>query len=138
MIYLLVLAVAFIAYYVKSYYDDVKRYPKGPTPLPIVGNLFSVSRIFVFKVLAMTIFQFEGDMTTQFHEIISDLSKKYGPVFTIYLPRPYVVICDYHLMKEALVARGEDFAGRSGMIPDKTVFDADNGGVLFSWVKCSF
>ncbi|PAV74679.1 hypothetical protein WR25_19461 [Diploscapter pachys] len=117
MIYLLVLAVAFIAYYVKSYYDDVKRYPKGPAPLPIVGNLFS----------------FEGDMNTQFHEIISELSKKYGPVFTIYLPRPYVVICDYHLMKEALVTRGEDFAGRSGMIPDKTVFDADNGGVLFSW-----
>ncbi|PIO68112.1 hypothetical protein TELCIR_10113 [Teladorsagia circumcincta] len=30
---------SFVVYYVWLFYANVKRYPKGPTPLPVVGNL---------------------------------------------------------------------------------------------------
>jgi hypothetical protein len=41
------------------------------------------------------------------------ISKTYGPVFTIYLgPRRFVVLCGYKALKEALVDQAEEFSGR--------------------------
>ncbi len=40
--------------------------------------------------------------------------KIYGPVFRVYFPEgPVVVVADYECIKEVLVTRGHDFAGRS-------------------------
>ncbi|ETN74653.1 unspecific monooxygenase [Necator americanus] len=52
-----------IALYLWLFYENVKRYPKGPLPLPIVGNLHSVN----IKI---------------FHEELARFSKDYGNVFT--------------------------------------------------------
>ncbi|ETE58076.1 Cytochrome protein, partial [Ophiophagus hannah] len=48
------------------------------------------------------------------------LTKKYGPVFTIWLgAKPMVVICGYEAVKDALITHNEEFGGR----PPIVVFD---------------
>ncbi|VDK45782.1 unnamed protein product [Cylicostephanus goldi] len=73
--------------YIWLFYENVKRLPKGPAPIPFFGNLLSVN----FRKL---------------HEDLSDYSKEYGSVFTVWLPLPYVVITDYDLIKEAFAKKG--------------------------------
>lgn len=68
------------------------------------------------------------------HLQLSELSKKYGGVFTIWLPRPFVIVTDYDVLKEAFQAKGEDFSERTGMFPDIAFMNVENGGVLFSSV----
>jgi len=44
------------------------------------------------------------------------LSKKYGPVFTIYLgPQKVVVLYGYDVVKEALIDQADDFSGRGNL-----------------------
>ncbi|EDL41827.1 mCG12493, isoform CRA_a, partial [Mus musculus] len=88
------------------------KLPPGPTPLPIIGNILQIN---------------VKDICQSF----TNLSKVYGPVYTLYLGRkPTVVLHGYEAVKEALVDHGEEFAGR-GRLP---VFDkATNGmGIIFS------
>ncbi|CAJ0593625.1 unnamed protein product [Cylicocyclus nassatus] len=99
--------------YIWLFYENVKRYPKGPTPIPLFGNLLSVD----FRRL---------------HENLSEYSKKYGNVYTIWLPLPYVVITDYDLIKEAFAKKGDDFSGRTNAFPDTLFQNVENGGVIFS------
>ncbi|KAF6317447.1 hypothetical protein mRhiFer1_008506 [Rhinolophus ferrumequinum] len=86
--------------------------PPGPTPLPVIGNILQLDVKNISKSL-------------------SNLSKFYGPVFTVYFGmNPTVVLYGYEAVKEALIDLGEDFSGR-GRFP---VFDRVNKGfgVLFS------
>nr|AAH51050.1 Cyp2c50 protein [Mus musculus] len=88
------------------------KLPPGPTPLPIIGNILQIN---------------VKDICQSF----TNLSKVYGPVYTLYLGnKPTVVLHGYEAVKEALVDHGEEFAGR-GRLP---VFDkATNGmGIIFS------
>ncbi|XP_028637513.1 cytochrome P450 2C37-like [Grammomys surdaster] len=89
-----------------------RKLPPGPTPLPIIGNFFQID-------------------VKDIQKSFTNLSKVYGPVYTLYLGRkPTVVLHGYEAVKEALVDHGEEFAGR-GRLP---VFDkATNGmGIVFS------
>ncbi|XP_037062600.1 cytochrome P450 2C26-like [Peromyscus leucopus] len=71
-----------------------RKLPPGPTPLPVIGNILQVDLKNISKSLR-------------------DLSKVYGPVFTLYLGRkPAVVLHGYEAVKEALIDHGEEFAGR--------------------------
>ncbi|KAG8128936.1 hypothetical protein E2320_015802 [Naja naja] len=48
-----------------------------------------------------------------FNGFCPQLSKKYGPVFTIWIgTKPMVVICGYEAVKNALVIHSEEFGGR--------------------------
>uniref|UniRef100_A0A8D0NNB6 unspecific monooxygenase n=1 Tax=Sus scrofa TaxID=9823 RepID=A0A8D0NNB6_PIG len=70
------------------------KLPPGPTPLPILGNILQLDIKDISKSL-------------------SNLSKLYGPVFTVYFDfKPAVVLHGYEAMKEALIAAGEEFSGR--------------------------
>ncbi|KAK6022479.1 hypothetical protein OSTOST_11822 [Ostertagia ostertagi] len=104
-----------VAIYVWRFYENTKRYPKGPRPYPIVGNLLSVD-------------------IRRLHEDYKEYTKVYGSVFTVWLPKPYVVITDYDLVKEAFAKKGDDFGGRSGIFPDTLLQNVENGGVIFSQV----
>ncbi|XP_070288767.1 cytochrome P450 2C19-like [Myotis yumanensis] len=89
-----------------------RKLPPGPTPLPIIGNLLQLDVKNISKSL-------------------SNLSKVYGPVFTVYFGmKPTVVLHGYEAIKEALIDRGEEFAGR-GSFP---VFEkvSQGFGILFS------
>lgn len=86
--------------------------PPGPTPLPVIGNILQLDVKNISKSL-------------------SNLSKVYGPVFTVYFGmNPTVVLYGYEAVKEALIDLGEDFSGR-GRVP---VAERINKGfgVLFS------
>ncbi|XP_072195646.1 cytochrome P450 2C9-like isoform X2 [Excalfactoria chinensis] len=88
------------------------KMPEGPAPLPIVGNILQVKP----KNLAKT---------------LEELSKKYGPVFSVQLgSTPVVVLSGYEVVKEALIDRVDEFAARGHMpIGDR----ANKGlGIIFS------
>ncbi|XP_004621915.2 cytochrome P450 2C18-like isoform X1 [Sorex araneus] len=71
------------------------KLPPGPTPLPIIGNILQID-------------------VKNISQSLSNLSKVYGPVFTVYFGmKPAVVLYGYEAVKEALVGLGEEFAGRS-------------------------
>ncbi|KAM4852081.1 cytochrome P450 2C19-like [Thomomys bottae] len=72
-----------------------RKLPPGPTPFPIIGNILQIDI---------------GNITKS----ISNLSKVYGPVFTLYLgKKPSVVLYGYEAVKEALIDNGEEFSGRA-------------------------
>ncbi|CAJ0593340.1 unnamed protein product [Cylicocyclus nassatus] len=102
-----------IAVYIWLYYENVKRYPKGPLPVPIFGNLLSAN-------------------IRKLHEQLSDYAKDYGSVYTVWLPRPFVVITDYELIKEAFAKKGDEFSGRPQGYPSDIFNIIENGGVINS------
>ncbi|KAM8853351.1 cytochrome P450 2B4-like [Synchiropus picturatus] len=68
--------------------------PPGPTGLPLLGNLLQLDRKAPFKTFL-------------------ELSKTYGPVFTVHMGlQRVVVLVGYDAVKEALVEQAEEFAGR--------------------------
>ncbi|XP_053565540.1 cytochrome P450 2K6 [Bombina bombina] len=89
-----------------------KNFPPGPKPLPFIGHLHLINKYETFKN-------------------IIELSKKYGPVFTIQLgTKKFVVICGYETLKEALVNNADEFSWK-GVFP--IVKEIIKGhGVIFS------
>ncbi|XP_068255885.1 cytochrome P450 2H1-like isoform X1 [Nyctibius grandis] len=74
-----------------------EKQPPGPITLPIVGNILQLN-------------------PWKLSESLKKLSKKYGPVFTIYLgPRKIVVLYGYDVVKEALIDQADDFSGRGNL-----------------------
>nr|XP_048308728.1 cytochrome P450 2C26-like [Myodes glareolus] len=70
------------------------KLPPGPTPLPVFGNFFQID-------------------VKNVSQCLTNFSKVYGPVFTLYLGmKPTVVLHGYEAVKEALIDHGEEFAGR--------------------------
>ncbi|KAM4695589.1 cytochrome P450 2G1-like [Rhinophrynus dorsalis] len=89
------------------------KLPPGPTPLPILGNVLQLKGNEVFKSLI-------------------ELSKKYGPVYTIHLGmEPVVVLCSYDVVKEALNNKGEEFGAR-GHMPLQQKINSGGHGVVAS------
>ncbi|XP_029418342.1 cytochrome P450 2C29-like isoform X1 [Nannospalax galili] len=70
------------------------KLPPGPTPLPIIGNFLQID-------------------VKDIRQSLTNLSKVYGPVFTLYLgTQPTVVLHGYEAVKEALIDHGEEFSAR--------------------------
>nr|XP_046250390.1 cytochrome P450 2F2-like [Scatophagus argus] len=89
---LLWLCVFIIIFLLKS--QRPKNFPPGPLVLPIVGNILHLS-------LDNPLKDFER------------LRKSYGNVYSLYMgSRPVVVISGVKAMKEALITKGTEFAGR--------------------------
>ncbi|GMT22705.1 hypothetical protein PFISCL1PPCAC_14002, partial [Pristionchus fissidentatus] len=84
---------AFIIYRLVKYYRWVARYPKGPIPLPFIGNMHQIN------------FQAQ-------YKSYGKMGKENAPIYTVFAPLPLVHITDYALLKEAFVEKGDDFVGR--------------------------
>lgn len=90
--FLLALLLLFL---VKWLFRKTGNLPPGPRPLPVLGNLLQLK-------------------SREIHKPILELSKKYGPVYTLYMgPKPAVVLCGFQAVKEALVENGDKFSGRA-------------------------
>ncbi|MBZ3881378.1 Cytochrome P450 2C25 [Sciurus carolinensis] len=78
------------------------KLPPGPLPLPILGNILQIDAKNIPRSL-------------------TNFSKVYGPVFTLYLGmKPTVVLHGYEAVKEALIDQGEVFSGRGSFpVPDR-------------------
>uniref|UniRef100_A0A023GE46 Putative cytochrome p450 cyp2 subfamily protein n=1 Tax=Amblyomma triste TaxID=251400 RepID=A0A023GE46_AMBTT len=84
-----------VTYFVGSFYRKVSKYPRGPFPLPLVGNLLTLRKV---KYL---------------HSSATEWSKKYGDVFTLWMShKPMVFLNGHKAIREALLERRIDFAGR--------------------------
>uniref|UniRef100_A0A915PPI1 SXP/RAL-2 family protein Ani s 5-like cation-binding domain-containing protein n=1 Tax=Setaria digitata TaxID=48799 RepID=A0A915PPI1_9BILA len=84
---------AFIYYLYNEYLVLRRKYPPGPIPLPFVGNFFQIDLAYP-------------------HRSMIQWKKKFGPLFTIWLPGPIIVLADYKVLREALLSHGSVFAGR--------------------------
>ncbi|XP_053323441.1 cytochrome P450 2C37-like [Spea bombifrons] len=95
-----------------SFWKQQKRYrnlPPGPPPMPLLGNPFYLTK----------------NAASRYYP---ELSKKYGPAFTLWKMRsPTVVLCGYEVVKDALVNHGEEFSGR----PKYPTQDVYSGGYSF-------
>ncbi|KAH7714384.1 Protein CYP-14A5 [Aphelenchoides avenae] len=109
---LLILFTLLLAYIV-SYYLYVSRHPPGPRPLLLVGNLLQIA-------------------DKEFPSYVDELSKKYGPVFTLFMPYPTVMVTSYESIKEAVVTKGEHFSGRLQLPPLSFFNYVPNSGVFMS------
>jgi len=89
----LVILVIFI-YSIYSQYQLTSKYPRGPRPWPLLGNL-SLMRSSIFLYLELT-----------------KLRENYGDVFTIYLGSYPLVVLNGSAIKEALVEQSIAFASR--------------------------
>lgn len=81
-------------------YDFVTwlRMPPGPTPLPFVGNKFQLSR---------------SQPWVQFQQ----WSRKYGPIYTIWIGRrPTVILSDPVVATELLESRSGKYSSRPRMV----------------------
>ncbi|KAI5929700.1 cytochrome P450 2W1 isoform X4 [Manis javanica] len=88
------------------------RWPPGPRPLPLVGNLHLLR-------------------VSQQDRSLMELSERYGTVFTVHLGcQKTVVLTGYEAVREALVGTGQELADR----PPIAIFQLiqGGGGVFFS------
>ncbi|XP_043945732.1 cytochrome P450 2K1-like [Protopterus annectens] len=85
-------------FYFKSKNSEKYRFPPGPTPLPLIGNLHLLN----MRRPALTLMQ---------------LSEKYGTVYTFHMGmQKTVVLTGYDTVKDALINHAEEFGNR-GHLP---------------------
>ncbi|XP_057606177.1 cytochrome P450 2W1 [Hippopotamus amphibius kiboko] len=88
------------------------RWPPGPRPLPLIGNLHLLR-------------------VSQQDQSLRELAEQYGPVFTVHFGRQkMVVLTGYEAVREALVGTRQELAGR----PPIAIFQLiqGGGGIFFS------
>ncbi|KAM6121786.1 uncharacterized protein FYN12_008716 [Phoenicopterus ruber ruber] len=107
LIYLLSAAVLLaVLYFSSGYKNSAFKFPPGPTPLPIIGNLHLV------------------DLRRQDKSLMK-LAEKYGPIFTLHFGfQKVVVLTGYEVVREALVNYTEEFVDR----PSIPIFDQIQNG----------
>uniref|UniRef100_A0A6J0SHH0 Cytochrome P450 2C19-like n=1 Tax=Pogona vitticeps TaxID=103695 RepID=A0A6J0SHH0_9SAUR len=99
----LIICLTLLVAWNKSAAKKKKNLPPGPTPLPFIGNLLQLS-------------------AKNVTENLGKMSKKYGPIFTVYFGSDQVVVLyGYNTVKKVLVDNSDDFLDR-GSFPsaDKT------------------
>lgn len=81
MVVLLLISLLTLYFLYQQFYARRKNLPPGPMPFPLVGNTFQLD------------FQ-------NMHKDMLKWKKKYGNIFTIWLPGPNIVINDIEVNKK--------------------------------------
>uniref|UniRef100_A0A914W8C6 Cytochrome P450 n=1 Tax=Plectus sambesii TaxID=2011161 RepID=A0A914W8C6_9BILA len=104
---------SFIAYFFFHHlYGKRRNLPPGPTPWPVFGNIFHLDAKYPDRQLV-------------------EWKKIYGPVFTVWLPGPMVIVADYDVMKETFVKQGEPYSGRPNSVLNNELYRG-NYGLFFA------
>ncbi|GMT22839.1 hypothetical protein PFISCL1PPCAC_14136 [Pristionchus fissidentatus] len=113
-LYFLLGFLTLLVYGLIKYYRFVARYPKGPFPLPFIGNIH------------------QFDIKSQYKSF-DRVGKTQPGIYTFFIPLPFVQLTDYEAIKEAFIDKGEDFVGRGTiqLIEEAFAF-APNSGVVNS------
>ncbi|KAH7966547.1 hypothetical protein HPB49_017435 [Dermacentor silvarum] len=81
---------------VSHFYDRVSKYPRGPFPVPVFGNLLALRK------------------AENLHSQAIEWSKTYGDIFTLWVSHnPMVILNSYDVIREAFVKQKHVFAGRT-------------------------
>ncbi|EEC15752.1 cytochrome P-450 IIC4, putative, partial [Ixodes scapularis] len=84
-----------LSYVVVRFYRKVSKYPKGPLPFPVVGNLLALRN------------------TNQLYKMAENWARQYGDPITFWMgEKPMVVLNTQKVVKEAFVEKRHEFAGR--------------------------
>ena len=93
---ILAVVVSYLFYYVRL----VKSYPRGPLPLPLLGNVL--------------LFRGNFNDPTVIYKMTTEWGKKYGPMYTIWVGhKPIIIVNSYELNVEASVTKRNDFIERN-------------------------
>ncbi|VDK20638.1 unnamed protein product, partial [Anisakis simplex] len=82
-----------IYYIIQQMFLRRRNYPPGPRPLPLIGNFHQIDLAYP-------------------HRTMMKWKQQYGNIFTVWLPKPIIVLADFSVFKEALINQGDTFAGR--------------------------
>ncbi|GMS92824.1 hypothetical protein PENTCL1PPCAC_14999, partial [Pristionchus entomophagus] len=103
-----------VSYGLFRYYKFVSSFPKGPFPLPFIGNVKELN----FKAL---------------HTSLDRLGEQQSGLYTLFMPFPIVQITDYDVLREAFIEKGDDFTGRpQNKVIQEAFSFAPNTGVINS------
>ena len=106
------LFVFLVAVYVASTIWQNRYLPPGPFPLPVLGNLLSIS-------------------LDQPYRDFANLTRTYGKLFRVQMGSTKVIVINsYEIAKEALVTKAKDFAGRPPHFFG-AIFGRDNTDIAF-------
>ncbi|CAD5220260.1 unnamed protein product [Bursaphelenchus okinawaensis] len=93
-IVLLVILFVITWYLLDTFYFKRLKYPAGPAPLPLIGNLHCID-------------------PKDTYNAFSQWKKKYGPIYTCWFGNvPAVVLSDYNVLNEALIKNSDAFGSR--------------------------
>ncbi|KAF1753458.1 hypothetical protein GCK72_020015 [Caenorhabditis remanei] len=96
---IILLLVTFLAVATAYQWKRCQKLPKGPTPIPIIGNFHQ----FIYHGLKL------GSAVAVYHHF----EKTYGKVFTLWMgPLPTVYIADYDVAHESHIKRSNIFSKR--------------------------
>lgn len=134
----------FVIVYIVSFYRNVRKYPKGPFPLPLIGNLYHVSEFHTIFDNTTEYFSWiqsfwmrectkSGKIMVRMLFLLVDMYSFTDGCFTLFLPRPIVMFTSFETIKESLISQGnitflpcilcyelsgDTFAGRSHLPPE--------------------
>ena len=93
---IIALFAVWIVWYLFKNYFERRKMPPGPFPLPVIGNLHQAGLDIPYSM--------------------EKIREKYGELYTVTFPIGHVVVINsVALMREALVTKKDDFAGRSSI-----------------------
>ncbi|XP_076351966.1 steroid 17-alpha-hydroxylase/17,20 lyase-like isoform X2 [Tachypleus tridentatus] len=87
--------VGFLTFLLIRHFLKIRKYPPGPFPLPFLGNLL----------------EFNGKKPPFIK--MTNWQKKYGPVFTLWVGRPAIIVNNWEVTRDALIVKRNEVIGRN-------------------------
>lgn len=101
-LYILLGVLTLLTYLLIKYYRFTSKYPKGPFPLPFIGNIPKVRWILYYfyqNHFSQIDFKYQ-------YKSFKTIGKQNKGIYTLFVPLPFVQLTDHETIKEAFVEKG--------------------------------